>query len=121
MRSAAAGDESSGNLQLLNDMNAENEINKIESREKLESVIGAIVSESPPEAAPVLTPADILVRAEEMGEVETIFGGDPDPMKSLVFRLMKLQGRQLSDATGRRFEFGRRDAAAGSGYAIRFL
>ena len=107
-------------FQHRNDMNAEIEIRRIEEREKLESVIGALVAEASPEVPLVLTPADILVRAEQMNAVATIFGSEEDPMKSLVFRLMKFRGRQLKDSRGRIFEFGGRGSAVGSDYPIRF-
>jgi hypothetical protein len=86
-------------------------------------VIARIVGEAALGVPPVLTPGEILDRAEADGMLETILpsakaGGEK---KSLGWKLKPLRGRHLIDSQGRSFEFGRRELGAGAGYAIRFL
>jgi hypothetical protein len=92
-----------------------------ESGRALRMVIASLVAEASPEIPPILTTDDILARADQMDLVETIVGFAKDPKKSLGHRLKKLRARHMTDGLGRRFEFGRRDSAAGAKYAVRFL
>jgi hypothetical protein len=92
-----------------------------ESGRALVLVIGSLVAEASPEIPPILTTDEILSRAEAMDMLETIVGFAKEPKKSLGHCLKKLRGRQLADGKGRRFEFGRREMAAGAKYPITFL
>lgn len=64
---------------------------------------------------------EILAAAEREGLLETITGFVKDPRKALGWRLKRIRGRHFQDTRGRRFEFGKRDLAAGAVYPITFL
>ena len=92
-----------------------------EAGRALRVVIGKMVGEAPLEIPPVLSTGEILDRAEADGMLELIVGFPKDAKKALGWKLKPLKGRHLIDSQRRGFEFGRRELAAGAGYAIRFL
>jgi len=69
-----------------------------------------------------LTPAEILANLSESNALDVVLPFDcKDERKALGHKLRKLRGRVFTDAKGRRFEFGRREGAAGAFYAVHFL
>jgi hypothetical protein len=92
-----------------------------EAGRALTQVIGDIVGAYETAIPPILTPTQILERAEADDLLDTIVGGAKDPKKTLGWRLKKLKGRHLLDSQKRKYEFGRREAETGAKYLIRFL
>ena len=62
------------------------------------------------------------LREDKTHDVVFPFAKNPDSeRKSLGHRLTRLRGRIFNDSHGRRFEFGKHEASAGSRYVVRFL
>ena len=74
------------------------------------------------EGAGEVTTDEILDRLREDGTLDVVLPfACRDERKSLGHKLRRLRGRNFTDTRGRRFEFGRRNSAAGSRYVVRFL
>lgn len=68
------------------------------------------------------SPDEILTALRESETLDDVLPFDcRDERKALGHKLRKLRGREFTDTRGRRFEFGKRDAASGSRYVVHFL
>jgi hypothetical protein len=91
-----------------------------ESGAALEVLICALASQLPISGAEFTT-ADLIDKAEESNLLEAIAGHAKDMRKAIGHKVKRLRGRVFTDASGRRFEFGKRDRSFGAVYPIRFL
>jgi hypothetical protein len=91
-----------------------------ESGAALEALIISLASDLPTSGEEFTTTV-LIDRAEELNLLEAIAGHAKDVRKAIGQRIRKLRGRVFTDASGRRFEFGKRDKSFGAVYPIRFL
>ncbi len=91
-----------------------------ESGAALEALICALASNLPTSGAE-FTSAELIDKAEELNLLEAIAGHAKDMRKAIGHKVKRLRGRVFTDASGRRFEFGKRDKSFGAVYPIRFL
>jgi len=93
-----------------------------EASRALEGVIAALAGEA--DRGDTLTTEDILCAlrsAETLDLVAPFAKNDLGQRQVVGHKLRKLRGRELIDALGRRFEFGKRDSAPGARYTLHFI
>lgn len=91
-----------------------------ESGIALEALIVALASDLPT-SGDEFTTSDLIDKAEELNLLEAIAGHAKDMRKAIGHKVKKLRGRVFTDASGRRFEFGKVNVSRGAVYPIRFL